>query len=193
MAKNTRQRIIDATGRLLHQHGFHGTSLNAILDEAGAPRGSLYFHFPGGKDEIVLEATRASVAVITRELQQTLDETGDPVAAVRAYVAAAAGELRGSDYLFGCPVAPVILDSPAAASPLAEFCRETLANWHRLYQEALVTAGIGPDRAAALATMINASLEGALLMARAERDTAALDVIADELAAMIEAARSRAG
>ncbi|TGW02048.1 TetR/AcrR family transcriptional regulator, partial [Mesorhizobium sp. M2D.F.Ca.ET.145.01.1.1] len=62
MATDTRTRMIEATALLLRRRGYHGTSLNDILTASGAPRGSLYFHFPGGKDQLVIEVTRASVA-----------------------------------------------------------------------------------------------------------------------------------
>jgi len=54
MANDTRTRILDTTALLLRQRGYHGTSLNDILSASGAPRGSLYFHFPGGKDQLVI-------------------------------------------------------------------------------------------------------------------------------------------
>ena len=68
MANDTRIRMIEATALLLRQRGYHGTSLNDILNASGAPRGSLYFHFPGGKDQLVIEVTRDSVEKVTQTL-----------------------------------------------------------------------------------------------------------------------------
>ncbi|RVA74430.1 TetR/AcrR family transcriptional regulator, partial [Mesorhizobium sp. M7A.F.Ca.US.006.04.2.1] len=78
MANDTRTRILETTGLLLRQHGYHGTSLNDILSASGAPRGSLYFHFPGGKDQLVIEVTRASVADVTERLGEALAAEKDP-------------------------------------------------------------------------------------------------------------------
>ena len=61
MAKDTSARMIEATARMLQHRGYHGTALSDILEASGAPRGSLYFHFPGGKDQLAIEATRAAV------------------------------------------------------------------------------------------------------------------------------------
>ena len=58
MATDTRTRMIEATALLIRQRGYHGTSLNDILSASGAPRGSLYFPFQGGKDQLVVEVTR---------------------------------------------------------------------------------------------------------------------------------------
>jgi len=60
MASETRTRMIETTARLLQHRGYHGTALSDILAASAAPRGSLYFHFPGGKDQLVIEATRAA-------------------------------------------------------------------------------------------------------------------------------------
>ncbi len=190
MAKDTRTRMIETTAGLVHRRGFHGTSLSEILEQSGAPRGSLYYHFPGGKEELVLEATREGVAVITQVLSETLTQASDPADGVRAFFGAAAGELRDSGYVFGCPVAPVILDSPES-SALAEVCREALEEWQRVLVEGLGSAGIEHRCAESLATVIVCGLEGGLLLARARRDTAPLETVAEELASMIRSALCR--
>ena len=190
MALDTRERMIETTAGLVHRRGFHGTSLNEILAESGAPRGSLYYHFPGGKEQLVLEATREGVARITHFLKEISSETNDPAAAVHAFIEAAAHELRDSGFVFGCPVAPIILDSPES-SVLAQTCREGLEEWQRVLVEGLGSAGIERRRAESLATMIVCGLEGGLILARARRDIAPLDAVAEELASMVRSALPR--
>ena len=190
MAKDTREHMIETTVSLVHRRGFHGTSLNEILAESGAPRGSLYYHFPGGKEELVLEATRQGVAIVTQVLKEVLTGSPDPADGVRAFIEAAAHELRDSGYVFGCPVAPIILDSPES-SALAEVCQKALEEWQQVLVEGLDSAGIERGRAESLATMIVCGLEGGLILARARRDTAPLDAVAEELASMVRSALPR--
>jgi TetR/AcrR family transcriptional regulator, lmrAB and yxaGH operons repressor len=190
MTKDTRERMIDTTAGLVHRRGFHGTSLNEILTESGAPRGSLYYHFPGGKEELVLEATREGVARITQFLKVIFTEAPDAAEAVRGFIEAAALELRDSGFVFGCPVAPIVLDSPES-SALAETCREGLEEWQRVLVEGLESAGIEWGRAETLATVIVCSLEGGLILARAGQDIAPLDAVAQELASMVRSALPR--
>ena len=185
MATDTRERILEATARLVQQHGLHGTTLNRILAASDAPRGSIYFHFPGGKDEIVLEAMLAGVARVNREIETLLRECEGPAEAMRAYMDAAAAELEATDYVFGCPVAPVILDCPPLASRLAEACRETIDGWQQGLADYLAASGAARDRAERLAALFIAALEGGLIMARARRDVGALTVVADEIEALI--------
>lgn len=188
MARDTRARIVKTTAGLLQLRGFHGTSLNDILDASDAPRGSLYYHFPGGKEQLVLEATLQGIETATRALEEELANREHPAEAVRAYVEGAARLLQDSEFTFGCPVAPLILDETGAVSELAEACRSAVREWQRLLREAFVSAGIAAERAASLAALVVASLEGALLISRAERDTASLDVVARELESLVRTA-----
>jgi TetR/AcrR family transcriptional repressor of lmrAB and yxaGH operons len=190
MAKDTREHMIETTAGLVHRQGFHGTSLNEILTESGTPRGSLYYHFPGGKEELVLEATRQGVATVTQLLKEVLTGSPEPADGVRAFVEAAAHVLRDSGYVFGCPVAPIVLDTPES-SALAEVCREAFEEWRRVLVEGLSSGGIERGRAESLATMIVCGLEGGLILARARRDTAPLDAVAEELASMVRSALHR--
>lgn len=185
---DTREHMIESTSGLVHRLGFHGTSLNEILTESGAPRGSLYYHFPGGKEQLILEATRQGVAIVTQVLKEALADSPDPADGVRAFVEAAAYQLRDSGYVFGCPVAPIILDSPES-SALAEVCQEALEEWQQVLAEGLSSVGIERGRSESLATMIVCGLEGGLIVARARRDTAPLDAVADEFASMVRSAQ----
>lgn len=188
MASDTRARLLETTAHLVHLRGFHGTSLNDILKESGAPRGSLYYHFPGGKEELVLEAMLQGVRQVTELLQELFAEGCDPAEGVRTYVEAAATELRESGYVFGCPVAPVVLDLAGASSVLEEACRQAFEEWHGLLVTGFTSAGIEAERADALAVMTVSALEGGLILARATRNATPLTVIAEELVAMIQAA-----
>jgi TetR/AcrR family transcriptional repressor of lmrAB and yxaGH operons len=190
MASDTRVHMIETTAGLVHRRGFHGTSLNEILEQSGAPRGSLYYHFPGGKEELVLEATRQGVAIVTQLLKEVLTDSPDPADGVHAFVEAAAHELRDSGYVFGCPVAPIVLDSPES-SALAEVCQEALEEWQQVLVEGLGSTGIERGRTESLATTIVCALEGGLILARARRETAPLDAVAEELASMVRSALPR--
>jgi len=186
MAKDTRARLLETTARLLQHRGYHGTSLSDILEESGAPRGSLYFHFRGGKDQLVLEATRAAVDETTEWLRGALANAKSPAQGARVYLEAAAGIMSESDYTFGCPVAPVILDANAGVPELAAVCRQAFEEWVGLLQNSFVEAGVPKRKAHALALLVQSSLEGLLLISRAYRDPSPLCIVAGELERVIE-------
>lgn len=188
MASDTRERMILTTARLLQHRGYHGTSLNDILAESGAPRGSLYFHFPGGKDELAVQATRAAVEEATAYIRRTLAEAKTPAKAVRAFFEGAADVMSESGYTFGCPVAPVILDASGGVRELEELCRTAFDEWTGLFRQAFIDAGIPRKRAEALSLLVESSIEGLLLIARAYRDVSPIRTVAKELEAAIQAA-----
>ena len=188
MATDTRTRMIEATALLIRQRGYHGTSLNDILSASAAPRGSLYFHFPGGKDQLVIEVTRASVADVTERLGAALSEESDPAVAVHHIYQSVARMLEENEFSLGCPVAPVVLDAPNDVPDLVEICRSAFEQWIGLLRHAFVRAGIPERRAQALALLVESSLEGLMVIARATRDRTPVLTVADEVAALVEQA-----
>ena len=130
--------------------------------------------------------------MVTQLLQEALTGSSEPADGVRAFVEAAADVLRDSGYTFGCPVAPIVLDSPES-SALAEVCQEAFEEWQQVLVEGLGSAGIERGRTESLATTIVCALEGGLILARARRDTAPLDAVAEELASMVQSTLLRSG
>jgi TetR/AcrR family transcriptional repressor of lmrAB and yxaGH operons len=188
MASVTRARMIETTARLLQHRGYYGTSLSDILSGSAAPRGSLYFHFPGGKDQLVLEATRGSIALATEALEAALRAAPTPGAGVRRYAEAAADLLLQTDFTFGCPVAPVILDAAGQVAELERLCREALDAWTAAIEQAARAGGVAAKRAASLAVMAVSAIEGALVLARARRDVEPLRQVGRELEALFHGA-----
>jgi TetR/AcrR family transcriptional repressor of lmrAB and yxaGH operons len=191
MASDTRTRMIETTARLLQHRGYHGASLNEILEACGAPRGSLYFHFPGGKEQLAIEATRAAVDEATQALAAMLAQSKTAAAGVRCYAEAAAQLMRESDYTFGCPVSPLILDASGGVAELAKLCREAFETWTGMIAAALAAAGAPKGRAASLALLSVTAIEGALLAARAYRDIKPLMTVGAELEAVLTVALPR--
>jgi TetR/AcrR family transcriptional regulator, lmrAB and yxaGH operons repressor len=188
MAKDTRARMLETAARLLRHRGYHGMAVSDVLEESGAPRGSLYFHFPGGKDQLVIEATRAAIDEATTALRHTLDGAKTPARGVRSFVEEAAKILKETNYTFGCPVSPVILDASGGLAELEEMCRRAFEEWVGILQSAFVRAGVPRRRARPLALLVESSIEGLLLMGRAYRDSDVLMTVAVELEAIITAA-----
>jgi len=185
MATHTRKKMIETTARLVQAKGYHGTSLNDILRESDAPRGSLYFHFPGGKKTLVLEAMKAGVDELSKELKSNMESSDNPAEGVMLNYQALAQAMKESNFRLGCPVSPVVLDMPEIGSELAETCREAYNRWNEIYSDAFVNAGIEPGRAMRLARAVQAASEGAILMARSEQSVQPIEEIGKEMAELI--------
>jgi TetR/AcrR family transcriptional repressor of lmrAB and yxaGH operons len=180
----TRTKMIATTAALLQKQGYHATGLAQILADSGAPRGSLYFHFPGGKEELACAAIVASGDAWRQRLEEVVARTSDPGAAIEASCEALAAALVESDFAIGCPVATVALEAAATSEPVRQTCAEHYATWRRVVAERLRTSGIPVARAEKLATFVLAAVEGALLLARVERDVTPLRTVGRMLRAM---------
>ncbi|MEU8323458.1 TetR family transcriptional regulator [Nonomuraea sp. NPDC048881] len=182
----TRARIIAAARALVEAQGSHGTGLNEVLAVAGAPRGSLYHHFPGGKDQLVGEA----LAAAGREVDAMIDDLAGTLPAARdlvpAVLDALADRMVAAGYAKGCPVATVALEVASSNEQLRRVCAGIYEGWQRRLADALradghATADVlhtekhdagddtGNDTADELAATVLAMIEGALVLARASR------------------------
>ncbi len=186
--ERTKQSLIDATGLLMRKHGYHGTGLAAIVEASGAPRGSLYFHFPGGKDELVIAAIGASATQWRERLFAAVDEAPDLGTAIRRAVDIVADELEASGWELGCPVAAVALEEapPVVQRAIADH----FTKWERGIAERVTRLGIPTALASHVATVALAAIEGALLLARVQRSRQPLTTVAITLATMATSFRT---
>src|SRR5262245_59605394 len=107
---DSRQRAIEATARLLWRQGLRATGMNQIVEESKAPRGSIYFLFPEGKEQLAAEALKAAGAVMTANIRAALGHRNGPTA-IRKFVESYAREMEHSEFHHGCPIATVALEA----------------------------------------------------------------------------------
>jgi TetR/AcrR family transcriptional repressor of lmrAB and yxaGH operons len=191
-ASDSRARLIDAAARLLWSQGFHATGLNQIVDESGAPKGSLYFHFPGGKEQLCVEALRASGERLTSAIERSFAAQDDPAIAIRDLARGMARHLERSEFREGCPAATVALEAASESEALRTVCDELFARWRELIAEKLRSSGVPRTHAAALATLVLSAIEGGLILSRAQRSVAPLRSVAAQIAEIVAAPRARA-
>jgi TetR/AcrR family transcriptional repressor of lmrAB and yxaGH operons len=168
-ARGTRDRILDATIRLLRRQGYTATGIKQIVAEGDAPLGSVYHYFPGGKEQIGAEALARSGERIRRTIA-TAGDVPDLPAAINNYFVVNAERLRDSDYERGCPIATVALETASDNERIRQVCEDVFNDWRATLATVLADAGIAEPDASALATFVLSSYEGALTMSRALRD-----------------------
>lgn len=162
----TRDRLIGAMLAGLRTRGYHGVGLNEVLANAGAPKGVLYHHFPGGKAELAVQAIETVVAQLGDELGFALQRAGDPVEALRAWLNAAQRVLEKSGFERGCPLATIALESTPDDDAIRNALAQGFAAIRSRLADALARAGAAEDQARGLAALIVSAYEGALLQSR---------------------------
>ncbi|WP_207312548.1 TetR/AcrR family transcriptional regulator [Lentzea alba] len=183
--RGTKQRMLDSAVLLLRERGAAGVTVDAVLAHSGAPRGSVYHHFPGGRNEMVLGAVRQAGDYIATVVSESAAE-GDVQQMVHRLVAFWKRALTKTDYAAGCPVAAMAMDSRHLVPGAGDMVREIFAQWHAGLAEALSGSGFEPPRAQRLATLVVSAIEGAIILCRAHRDLGPLDDVLVELAPLLE-------
>src|SRR4051812_5794041 len=171
--RSPRQRMIESAALLICQRGVEATSFADVLEHSGAPRGSIYHHFPGGKAQLAEETTRWAGDYIVRGTLRAL-ASGDPAVALGALRKEWASTLRESGFEAGCPIVAATLEGdrePAARDAAGE----VFSRWQDALADGLRARGVAAARARSLAALTIASIEGAILLARAQRSLAPLD------------------
>ena len=185
-SSESRRRMIRSAAVLFSSKGVDGTAFSDVIAHSGAPRGSIYHHFPGGKAELAEEATRYAGEYVAAALAAALAED-DPVATMTGFAAAVGKGLEQTKFQDGCPIVAAALEgsrTPGARAAAANAIR----SWEDLLAEAFERNGVAPERARSVATMIVAGIEGAIMLSRAEGSVEPLTRVTIELETLARAA-----
>ena len=181
-----RKPIIDAAVRLFRRQGYANTGLNEIVQESGAPKGSLYYYFPEGKTSIAAAAVLEAGERVAKTVQELSGKTASAAQLTRAHAKLLAKWMRDSNYRDGCPITTVLLEMAPQDRAVSEAGRKAYSMRISLMREKLVEDGFPEKEAKRLATTCVSALQGALIQARIERSGATIENVADEIAQMLE-------
>ena len=174
---SSRTSMISSAAALIGARGLSGTSFSDVLADSGAPRGSIYHHFPGGKKQLAGDVIEWTSEQILGYLHSCPADT--PAGVLEWFVDLWRQSVLASGGCGGCPVAGVTMD--ADDDDLTGAARTAFAAWAALLTEQLQATGVPPDQAAPIAAIALAAMEGALVMCRAERGSQPLETVAREL------------
>ncbi|MCF8610515.1 TetR/AcrR family transcriptional regulator [Gordonia sp. HY285] len=172
MATAAKARLVRATTELMRRHGVAGTAVSEILSDSGAARRSIYLNFPGGKSQLVTEATRVAGASMAVAIREILD-ADDPI---EAFTTLWIALLSTTDFDAGCPIVAAALGR-ADAAEAADLAGEIFTEWYGLVGEHLMAEGIAPDMAESLSITVVSAVEGAVVACQALRSTRPLEEV----------------
>ncbi len=183
-----RDQIIQATCELLELQGYHATGLNQIIKESGSPKGSLYYYFPGGKQELVAESVQRVGTIVLNRIRQNLAVEATADEAIRAFIVNIAVNVELSGYHAGGPITTVALEVASTNEHLRAVCQQIYAEWQAAFSDRLVADGVGEGRARSLALVIIAALEGGIILCRTQRSREPLEQLAEEMERLVKSA-----
>lgn len=189
----TRARLAASMLELIQTSGYSGTGLNAVIDHADAPKGSIYFHFPDGKVGLGVAAVELAATQFEALIAEAAVSTGSAAGAARAAIEALASIVSESDYRLGCPVSVVTLEMGAESERLRQACAGAFESWIAPTAALLEGNGLATEDARSLATVVVSMIEGAVIVSRATRSTQPLESAAEVIAELIERRVENAG
>ena len=166
--KDTRNSLIEVTSELMNLKGYHGTGMNEILKMSGLPRGSLYHHFPKGKDELISAALEHAALLKADQFRKAMKGKATAEQGLEAVIDIFINDLTSSDYTKACPLATVTLDVSGQNAWLTEECAKMYEYWITSVERYLIYKKKNAAREKAEHFMI--AIEGALLLSKVSRD-----------------------
>ncbi|WP_199430896.1 TetR/AcrR family transcriptional regulator [Qaidamihabitans albus] len=183
MTAGPRERLVDSAITLIRERGVHATGLTDLLEHSRTARASIYQHFPGGKADLIAEATHAAGRQMDTFVAGVL-ESGAPLDAIDALLRWLRRTLRDTDFAVGCPVVAAAL-SGADTTAAREAAASAFRGWQRTLAAAFTREGLPEATAVSLAGFVVSGIEGALVQARAMRSVQPLDDARVQLAALL--------
>jgi AcrR family transcriptional regulator len=180
-----RKQMVIGAADMIRRRGLNATSVRELAKHTGAPLGSTYHYFPGGKQQLATEAVRWAGDTVAHMLERRLED--GPVEGLRAFLALWRETITTSDFRAGCPVLAVSVEEPGGGeTEVLEAAADVFGTWETLLAGSLRRRGATRRRAAQLATLIVAAVEGTVAMCRAQRSAQPLDDVALQLEALID-------
>ncbi|KUI26549.1 TetR family transcriptional regulator [Mycobacterium sp. IS-1742] len=182
-----RERMVRSAAVLIRERGAHPTAIADVLKHSGAPRGSAYHHFPGGRTQLLCEAVDYAGERVAEQIRQAPDS----LTLLDGLFAGYRDLMTRTDHRAGCPVVAVAVeagdpDKPEQSAPVIERAAAAFTLWTALISDRMTADGIAADRAADLAMLLLTSFEGAIVVARAARDVAPLETVHRQLRALLQ-------
>ncbi|PAE15052.1 TetR family transcriptional regulator [Virgibacillus sp. 7505] len=184
--ESTKELILRTASELFQRQGYHGTGLNQIIEESGAPKGSLYYHFPNGKEEIAVEAITLMKKHVLEGAAQDLNEKDTASEAFQYHIRKIAQDFEKKHQMEGVQIGLIASETASTHEVLRNSCQHAYADWQALYANRLIAFGYEKEMAKDLAVTINALIEGAVTLALTSASGSPLYSVARQLPSLLK-------
>ncbi|WP_337099334.1 TetR/AcrR family transcriptional regulator [Paenibacillus sp. YIM B09110] len=173
--QNAKQSIVETASKLFVTQGYHATGLSQIIKESDCPKGSVYYYFPKGKEELAIASIECTKQEVLAKWHDCFDRNEHPADAIAMCINELAEDVAKNDYEGYVPFSFwLAAETSSVSDKLREACQSVFTAWQNVISSRLMMSGIGQAKAAELSMVIVSLLEGALLLAITNRDTTPL-------------------
>lgn len=189
--RSPRERMVVSAALLIRERGARATAISDVLEHSGAPRGSAYHYFPGGRTQLLCEA----VDFAGEYVAAVIAGAADGLQLIDTLIDQYRRQLLDTDFRAGCPIVAVSVEAGEQQDaerivPVVERAAAAFDRWNDLIAARLIADGVPRERASELAVLATTALEGAIVLARVRRDLMPLDVVHRQLRELLLATSS---
>lgn len=182
---NTKQKFIETASRLFEIKGYNATGLNEILTESGAPKGSLYYHFPKGKEQLALESVNLAGQKIRTNIIKDINISQNPVEAIQNSIEQLAIIIDTEQRTRDISISLIALETYITSEALRKACEEIFMSLENIYAEKLIKFGIDKDKAYELGVVLAAMIEGGITLSLTKKSGNSLRLLSKQIPTLI--------
>ncbi len=186
MENNNKQKILNAAIILFQDKGYYGTGLNEILRKSDCPKGSLYYYFPNGKEQLALESIEMTKNFVDGMIRRNLEKIDDPAESMKKFVCEMAenvyidnDDLSSFQSNRKISINLIALETSKTNDNIRKACEEAYSTFEKAYFDKLVENGFDDDKAKEVSKTIESLIEGAILMSTVKKDDTYILNVAD--------------
>jgi TetR/AcrR family transcriptional regulator, lmrAB and yxaGH operons repressor len=183
---NTREKILTTAAFLFQKNGYHATGLNEIIKESATPKGSLYYHFPNGKEELAAATIKLMGDTIKYHIEEELAKNNDPVQTIKEYILNLARKFNERDQENYFSISLLALETVTISESLRKTCIEVYDLWKDIYYQKLVSSGFSSEKATELSLILQLMIEGAITISLIRNDTTMLVAAAEKIPILLK-------
>ncbi|MDZ5608109.1 TetR/AcrR family transcriptional regulator [Bacillus pseudomycoides] len=180
---NTKEKLLNAASKLFRKQGYHATSLSQITKESNAPRGSIYYYFPEGKEQLAKEAIQRTGKKVKSYLEESLALEEDAALAIHNHIERAVRKITQQKIHFDTNISLAAMSTEVWSSneTLRQACEEVYEEWEQVYVDKLMRSGYEPEEAKRLGVAIQAWTEGAYVLSLSRKDVSPLLIVSEQI------------
>jgi TetR/AcrR family transcriptional regulator, lmrAB and yxaGH operons repressor len=178
---DVRSKLLKTAAALFKRQGYNATGLTQLLTESQTPKGSFYFYFPQGKEQLAAASVELAGQEFATVIAKILDKELQPDLALFNFSKALGRWLEKSRFVDGCPITTVCLEMTPQSDTVTASVNAAFRSWQLLWSQYLERSGFSSEQAQALAITVLSALEGAFIFSRAEKSTRPFDIVSANL------------
>jgi TetR/AcrR family transcriptional regulator, lmrAB and yxaGH operons repressor len=184
---DVRTKLLKTAAALFKRQGYNATGLTELLTESQTPKGSFYFYFPQGKEQLAAASVELAGQEFAAVISKILDKEPKPDLAFLSFAKALGRWLEKSGFVDGCPITTVCLEMTPQSDAVSATVKAAFHSWRLLWSEYLERSGFPVEQAQSLSMTLLSALEGAFIFSRAEKSTSPFDVVSASLVPLLKA------